>query len=141
MTTTTLTFTINGDPVTADFTIDTDASAFYTFDDDHAGIAGVILAKPSRYGLHPQHGVMLTLGGYGPKGQGGGWIDLGDWAIGGSLICSGPDLKPQPVGDGAQYPLDKSLLDSDPDTADWLTQLVAAISDHYITHYTGDGLA
>jgi hypothetical protein len=95
-------------------------------------ISGTILVKPSRLGMHPRYGVMLTLGGYD------GNIQVGDWAVGGSLICGGDDMMPGPMPN-TQYPLGQIRKD-DNATADDLADLLTAIAQHYTDNYTGTGL-
>lgn len=107
-------------------------SVFYTIAPGHS-ISGTILVQPSRNGMHPRHGVMLTLGGYN------GHIDAGDFAVSGTLVASGDDMSPGPHPTARQYPLGQVRAD-DPDTADMIADLVTAIAFHYADNYTGTGL-
>lgn len=107
-------------------------TVFYGIAPGHS-ISGTILVRPARFGMHPRYGVMLTFGGYS------GHIDAGDWAVSGSLVCTGTDMTPGPHPTATQYPLGQVRKD-DPDTAGMIADLVTAIAFHYADNYTGTGL-
>jgi hypothetical protein len=107
-------------------------SVFYTIDPGDS-ISGTILVQPSRLGMHPRYGVMLTFGGYD------GHIDAGDFAVSGTVVASGDDMTPGPHPTARQYPLGQVRAD-DPDTADMIADLVTAIAFHYADNYSGTGL-
>lgn len=130
---TTTAFTIDADTITAHITTKSDGDlAFYMISsDDFDG--GTILAQPARLGMHPDHGVMVTLGGYS------GHVDLGDFAVRGSVTCTGADMRPGPTHCASQYPIGQVRKDN-PDMADYLCDLVTAIATDYAARYTGRGL-
>lgn len=129
---------VNGDTITARIGHDLgDGALFYSLTDADADL-GTVLVKPSRFGMHPDHGVMVTLGGYS------GHLDTGDWSLRGSVICSGPGMTPGPVAPtrlhpNPHYPI-SDVRNSDPATAAWLTALVTAIATHYRDNYRGTGV-
>lgn len=125
--------TIDGDAIAARITAFDPDTVFYNFGDDGFP-SGMVLVKPARLGIHPQvGGTLVTLGGYD------GHVDLGDWAVTGSVVVSGPDMQPGPPPYGGPYPINQVRKD-DPATADYLSDLVTAIAVHYADHYTGTGL-
>lgn len=127
------TFTIDADAIAARITTQNDGDlAFYTISSrDYDG--GTVLVQPARLGMHPDHGVLVTLGGYG------GQVDFGDWTIGGSMTYTGPDVPPGPAAYSQQYPLGQVRKD-DPAMADYISDVVAAIASHYTDNYRGRGL-
>ena len=131
---TTTTFTIDADTIDARITTTQGSDlAFYTISSaDYQG--GTVLAQPARLGMHPAHGVLVTLGGYD------GQVDFGDFGVRGS-VAVGPDMQPAPaIAHGAQqYPIAQVRKD-DPAMADYISDVVAAIADHYAAHYHGRGL-
>lgn len=131
---TTTGFVIDGDTITARTSTFQDGDrAFYTISaDDYAG--GTVLVQPARFGMHPTHGVLVTFGGYG------GQVDFGDFGVSGSVLCTGPDMRPGPaLAHGSrQYPIGQ-VRAADPAMADYISDVVAAIAAHYTDTYRGRG--
>lgn len=127
------TFTIDADTIDARISTFQDGDrAFYTISSpDYVG--GPVLVQPARFGMHPHHGVLVTLGGYSDH------LDLGDFSVRGSVTCTGPDMTPGPAHGSPQYPLGQVRKD-DPAMADYIADLVTAIASHYTDTYRGRGL-
>jgi hypothetical protein len=121
--------TVGADSITAHTTVyDHGDTAYYTVSDPDSA-TGTFVVQPSRLGMHPKYGVMITLSS----------VDVCDWAVSGTVVCSGDDMTPGPHPMANQYPLGQVRKD-DPATADLLDLLLAAIALDYVHSYSGNGL-
>jgi hypothetical protein len=128
--------TVGADSVTARTTSYSHGdNVFYSVNDPDGvtGVTGTFVVQPARLGMHPQYGVMITIGGYSGNAQ------VGDWSVHGTVVCSGDDMTPGPHPTAKQYPLGQVRKD-DPDTADLLADLLTAIAWDYVHSYSGNGL-
>ncbi|MFF4409867.1 hypothetical protein [Streptomyces sp. NPDC001404] len=97
--------------------------ALYDFGD-----LGTVHVQPAYFGQPDRHAVTISLG---TPGSQSGWnltgLDIGDWHLTGTVLCTGLDFRPHPhPHTPANFPL-ASITDPDArqDAADHLAQIAA----------------